>query len=180
MNCYHTKKKSVWKNWWRYTVFCKLFYLCQKKINILTSSSLLINSLPVRWGRNTTWNVEKKNKKNRNSLKILSKDLRSGVRPLRAEGVAADSFPLAARLPFRAGMAAAVEADCSGPLVVGVSAAPDSGIGRVMEVRRTLDFCTWKMIFEKIKRKYYLVYASKVINNHFGVPNRYRMLRYLQ
>jgi hypothetical protein len=94
--------------------------------------------------------------------------------------VAADSFPLAARLPFRAGMAAAVEADCSGPLVVGVSAAPDSGIGRVMEVRRTLDFCTWKMIFEKIKRKYYLVYASKVINNHFGVPNRYRMLRYLQ
>jgi hypothetical protein len=76
--------------------------------------------------------------------------LRSGVRPLRAEGVAADSFPLAARLPFRLGMAAAAAgADCSGPLTVGVSAAPDSVIGRVMEVRRTLDFCTWKIIFEK-------------------------------
>jgi hypothetical protein len=90
------------------------------------------------------------NKINRKTVsKILPKDLRSGVRPLRAEGVAADSFPLAARLPFRLGMAAAVGADCSGPLVVGVSAVPDSGIGRVMEVRRTLDFCTWKMIFEK-------------------------------
>jgi hypothetical protein len=81
-----------------------------------------------------------------NSFKILSKDLRSGVRPLSAEGVAADSFPLA-KLPFRAGMAA-VGAGCSEPLVVGVSAVPDSGIGRVMEVRRTLDFCTWKMILK--------------------------------
>jgi hypothetical protein len=92
--------------------------------------------------------------KQENSFKILSKDLRSGVRPLRAEGVAADSFPLAARLPFRLGMAAAVGAGCSEPLVVGVSAAPDSGIGRVMEVRRTLDFCTWKLYLNKKIRKY--------------------------
>jgi hypothetical protein len=46
-------------------------------------------------------------------------------------------------------MAAVALAGCSEPLVVGVSAVPDSGIGRVMEVRRTLDFCTWKIIFEK-------------------------------
>jgi hypothetical protein len=111
--------------------------------------------------------------KHENSVKILSKDLRSGVRPLRAEGVAADSFPLAAKLPFRLGMAAAVGADCSGPLVVGISAVPDSGIGRVMEVRRTLDFCTWKMIFEqKNKTEILSSLGSKNYHKHVGVTYR--------
>ncbi len=105
-------------------------------------------------------------------MKILSKDLRSGVRPLSAEGVAADSFPLAARLPFRLGMAAVAVAGCSGPLTVGVSAAPDSGIGRVMEVRRTLDFCTWKMKFEN-KKEILTGLGPKNFNKHVGVTYPY-------
>jgi hypothetical protein len=87
--------------------------------------------------------------------------------------VAPDSFPLAARLPFRLGMAA-VGAECSGPLVVGVSAAPDSGIGRVMEVRRTLDFCTWKIIFEqKNKTDIFTGLGPKNYHKHIGVTYPY-------
>jgi len=41
-------------------------------------------------------------------------------------------------------MVVVVAAACSGPLIDGVPVAPETAAGRVIDVRRTLDFCTWQ------------------------------------